>query len=211
VINEKIPQSLEKIVMKALEKDTGKRFKNTMDMADQLEIFLYNMEANKDQDIAPSVSVSTKNLIYILQKNYSFFSDFSFDELRQIFKLSTRSVYKKGEVIFEENTIGNRMYIIISGTVAITKMVDGEKIYVNSLKDGDCFGEMGIVDSSPRYATAEAESDCIVIAINEVILRHSAPELCLKLYKNLTSILSEKLRKTDMKVQSLKRERAKNQ
>jgi len=208
-INEKIPLSLEKAVMKALEKDTGKRFKNTMDMADQLEIFLYNMEANKNQDIAPSVSGNTKNLIHILQKNYSFFSDFSFEELRQIFKLSTRSVYKKGDVIFEENTIGNRMYIIISGTVAITKTVGGEKAYVNSLKEGDCFGEMGIVDSSPRYATAAAESDCIVIAINEVILRYSAPELCLKLYKNLTSILSEKLRKADMKVQSLKRERAK--
>lgn len=158
-INEKIPPSLEKIVMKALEKDTGKRFKNTMDMADQLEIFLYNLEANKNRDIAPSVSVNTKNLIHILQKNYSFFSDFSFEELRQIFKLSTRSVYKKGGIIFEENTIGNRMYIIISGTVAITKTIDGEKAYVNSLKEGDCFGEMEIFEKYSRLSSVKSSKN----------------------------------------------------
>jgi serine/threonine-protein kinase len=206
----KISASLEKTIMKALEKDTRMRFKNTAEMADQLEIFLHDAESSGNKETGISVNYDTQKLIYALQKHYSFFSDFSFEELRQIFKISTRSGYKQGEIIFEENTIGNRMYIIISGRVDITKIIDGKKVLVNSLKEGDCFGEMGIIDSSPRYATAEAESDCIVIAINEVILRYSEPKLCLKLYKNLASILSEKLRRADMKVQYLRKEMGKN-
>ncbi|MBV6342214.1 hypothetical protein HWQ67_11515, partial [Candidatus Magnetobacterium casensis] len=65
------------------------------------------------------------------------------------------------------------------------------------------FGEMAIMESAPRFATAICETDCILIAINEVVLRNSEPRLCLKLYRNLAIILSDKLRKSDAKVNAL--------
>ncbi|MBF0519066.1 MAG: cyclic nucleotide-binding domain-containing protein, partial [Nitrospirae bacterium] len=109
------------------------------------------------------------------------------------------------DVIFKENTIGSKMFIIISGQVKITKQFDdsGTETILNVLKLGECFGEMSIISAAPRFAAAVAETDCSLIAINEVILRTSEPRLCLKLYKNLAIILTEKLKKSDAKVNAL--------
>ena len=138
-----------------------------------------------------------KKIIHFLQKNYSFFSDFTDAELLKIFNISKKKNYRKGEVIIKEGTVGNLMYIIILGEVVITKKFsEDEDSLLDNLKVGDIIGEMAIVDESPRYATATAQSDAVLIAINEVILRNDEPRLCLKLYKNLSSMLSEKLKRT---------------
>ncbi len=69
---------------------------------------------------------------------------------------------------------------------------------------GDCFGEMAVIGSSERSATAIADSRCVLIEIKEVILRTTSPKLCLKLYKNLSYILVEKLKKSDATINKLK-------
>ncbi len=71
--------------------------------------------------------------------------------------------FKAGELIFKEGDPGNCMYIIKEGAVEVT--VAGEKFVV--AKSGDLLGEMALIDSSSRSATAMARTDCKLIAINE--------------------------------------------
>jgi serine/threonine-protein kinase len=181
------------------------RYQTANEYADDLELFLKQQEMKSTQVIPAAKGYSKENLIESLKNNYPFFSDFTDAELKHIFKISSKKVYKKGDVIFKDGTIGNEMYIIISGEITITKKFKkDDDTVLNDLKAGDIFGEMAIVDESPRYATATANSDSILIAINEVILRNSEPRLCLKLYKSLSSILSEKLKKSDETINRLK-------
>ena len=204
-INSLIPNKVEKIVLKSLEKNKERRYQAASEYADDLELFLNQEEMKSTQGIPAAKGYNKKNLIEHLKKNYPFFSDFTDAELQHIFKISSKKVYHKGEVVFKEGTIGNEMHIIISGEILITKKFHKEgNTIINTLKGGDSFGEMAIVDESPRYATATAKSDSILIAINEVILRNSEPRLCFKLYKNLSSILSEKLKKSDATISALK-------
>ena len=72
--------------------------------------------------------------------------------------------FKEGELIFREGDAGNCMYIIKEGAVEVT--VAGEKFIV--AKSGDLLGEMSLIDSSSRSATAIARTDCKLIAINEI-------------------------------------------
>lgn len=204
-INSSIPIEVEKIVLKSLEKNKELRYQTASEYADDLEVFLNQVEMKSTQSIPAAKGYNKEKIIGFLKKNYSFFSDFSDADLRHIFKISSKKVYRKGEVVFKEGTIGNELYIIISGEVIITKKFHKEgNTILNTLKIGDSFGEMAIVDESPRYATATAKADSILIAINEVILRNSEPKLCLKLFKNLSSILSEKLKKSDATINTLK-------
>lgn len=199
-----IPGEAEKIIMKSLEKSKEQRYQTASEYADDLELFLNKAEMVSTKNIPAARGYDKKKLIQSLKKNYTFFSDFTDAELQHIFKISAKKTFRKDEVIFKEGTIGNQMYIIISGEIIIKKKFNNNETILNTLKAGDSFGEMAIIDFSTRYATATAKSDSILIAINEVILRNSQPMLCLKLFKNLSSTLSEKLKKSDATINELR-------
>lgn len=66
--------------------------------------------------------------------------------------------YRKGDVIFREGDMGDNMYIIQSGAVEISQIKDGHKHVLAILESGNFFGEMALIDSRPRSATAAAIS-----------------------------------------------------
>ncbi len=66
-------------------------------------------------------------------------------------------VYQKSEVIFEENSIGDQMYILRSGKVRLV-LGGTQGAEVGTLEQpGAFFGEMALIDASPRSATAIAD------------------------------------------------------
>lgn len=75
-------------------------------------------------------------------------------------------VFKKGTVIFAENAIEYTMFDIISGKVGIYSGYgqEGETL-LTELSAGRYFGEMGVIDSMPRSATAVALEDTEVVCI----------------------------------------------
>jgi CRP/FNR family cyclic AMP-dependent transcriptional regulator len=70
--------------------------------------------------------------------------------------------YDAGKGIMQEGTAGALMYIVLEGRVKIS--IKGA--VVARAGEAGVFGEMALVDQSPRAATATAESDCSLLAIN---------------------------------------------
>ena len=66
-----------------------------------------------------------------------------------------RHGYHRGEVIFHQDDPADRMYIILEGRVRISiTSEDGREKDIALLQQGDCFGEMALLDGSNRSATA---------------------------------------------------------
>ena len=75
--------------------------------------------------------------------------------------------FPSGSTIFEEGDLGTTMYIIQKGKVEIRKNIGGAEQVLSILEKGDFFGEMSILEGSPRSASAHALDDVEALEIDE--------------------------------------------
>ena len=103
--------------------------------------------------------------------------------------------YEKGEMIFSEGSYGEEMYVIHSGTVEISQMVNGERKSLAVLGKDSFFGEMALLSSAQRTATATALEKTMLLPFDKeaMIKRIEAnPRFAL----HLITSLSERLIRT---------------
>lgn len=67
--------------------------------------------------------------------------------------------YRRSDIIFKESSYGDEMYIVSSGKVKLTTKTNEQELVVDTIGPNEFFGEMALVDPSPRTATAIAEAD----------------------------------------------------
>jgi serine/threonine-protein kinase len=197
-----IGQKLNAIIMRALTKTPGKRFQTAEELGDTLELYLNALETKKSGK-KTTFSFDKEKIVDRLRQKYIFFADFSNEELFEIFRLSAKEKFNQGDHIIREGTSGTKMYIIIAGSVIIMTEANGKRVEIETLGEGSCVGEMSMIDRMPRSASVVALKDTVALALNETVLRHTNPKLCLKLYRNLATTLSERLRASETKYLNL--------
>jgi CRP/FNR family transcriptional regulator len=73
--------------------------------------------------------------------------------------------YADGQIVFCENEPGKELYIVKSGKVEILKITPPEEMLLSILREGDIFGELSIVSSKPRNATAVAIGETVLLPV----------------------------------------------
>ena len=94
--------------------------------------------------------------------------------------------YEPGQVIISEYEPGDCFYLIQSGNVQLVKCVNGTSKNLDILKPGECFGEMAILDNSPRSATCMAVGNVKCLEFNKEnfeLLITGNPQMALLLLK----------------------------
>lgn len=136
------------------------------------------------------------------------FAHLSFRELKEVAAIVHKREYRAGEPVFHQGDPGLGMYIIQEGSVSIViSETDGGKKELAVLTEGDFFGELALLDESPRSADALCKTDCLLIGffrpdLLEMIERK--PGLGVKIVTKLAEIVGERLRKTDKELSKLK-------
>ncbi len=77
--------------------------------------------------------------------------------------------YRRGETIVEQGEPGDAFYVIVRGRVAVAIVApDGREVVLNSLGEGDHFGEMALLDDAPRSASviAQEKSELAILSRN---------------------------------------------
>ena len=117
------------------------------------------------------------------------------NELEKIALIAHFISFEKESIIFKEGDTGDKMYVIIEGHTAVIKGVStNDSSVIAFLGPGDCFGELALIDDSPRSATLKAVEpvNCIYINKNEFMdLLFANKSLLLGMFKILTSRLRE--------------------
>ncbi|MCU0511602.1 MAG: cyclic nucleotide-binding domain-containing protein [Anaerolineae bacterium] len=141
------------------------------------------------------------------------FDELTNTQLELIGSICAERHYQANDVIFEENTPGDEMYIIATGEVQI--QVDPSLIgregstssgahTIATLRRGQSFGEVALVDEGLRSASAHCsmqDTHLVVIPRDKLMLLcDTYPQLGYKLMRNLAADLAMKIRHTDLKV-----------
>jgi CRP-like cAMP-binding protein len=100
-------------------------------------------------------------------KNVVLFKDLSNRELTILSGMMHERHYLAGEVIFDEGEDGQGLFIVLSGRVRIARHVARDKERAKGLDFGvgSFFGEIALLDESPRTAQARAAEDTQIVAL----------------------------------------------
>jgi len=108
---------------------------------------------------------------------------------------SGRETHEAGDVIVKEGSHGSAVYIVSSGKVEISKMVQGKKVVLDILGPGDIFGEMSYLDPAPRSATVIALEDTVLELLDRDFLDREFNQISSDFRGILCSVV-RRLRKT---------------
>ncbi len=127
-----------------------------------------------------------------------------------MFQTAIEEKYKDGDIIFEEGSSGDWIYVVESGAVEISKIMHGEKEVLLELGPGEIIGELGFITKMPRTATARAVGDTTVGIIDPISFEQEFNRLSPDFQAVLIS-LATRLKETTEALYLMKKISGKNQ
>ena len=106
------------------------------------------------------------------------------DQLDAVVPRAAAARFGRGERIIEQGAEGESMFILVEGEAAVAMAANGTTRRLAALKAGDCFGEMSLLTGERRSASVVAETDCVVVEIDKMVLARTlreSPELLTQL------------------------------
>jgi CRP/FNR family transcriptional regulator, cyclic AMP receptor protein len=162
------------------------------------------VEAPPETPATPSrTTIPPEKAVELLSK-ISLFSALQPSYLRRIANLGIEEDYPLSALIFKEGAPGDKMYLILSGAVRISRQVPGmgeEALAV--LRAGTHFGEMALIDDFPRSADARAHEACKLFVVRKEDMEDLLfvdRDLAYDLLWSFVRTLSSRLRETNDKM-----------
>ncbi|MGA0558454.1 cyclic nucleotide-binding domain-containing protein [Larkinella sp. VNQ87] len=134
----------------------------------------------------------------IVLKNTRLFADTPENILSTIAPIMKEVSFQEGQTIFEKGEIGNCMFVIYSGAVDIYD----RKERLAQFDRGDVFGELALLDTEPRSASALAASDVLLFRIDHEDF-YDLMEEREEVLRNMMRILCQRIRLQNEKLQTM--------
>ena len=112
-----------------------------------------------------------------------------------MFQVETNKTYVDGQIIFEEGSSGDGVYVVQSGKIEISRKVGGEKMVIEILHPGEIFGELGFISTTTRSATARALGATTIGMIDRTFIDQELNKLSAS-FKEILSRLVTRLKMT---------------
>ena len=149
--------------------------------------------------------------LYFLPE-FPIYRDFDADDIETLAKICEEKKYNNGQAVFKENEAGDGMYIIKKGVVKIFKENKTRRKFIASLTEGEFFGELALIDGSPRSATVQASGSVELVKLSTEgfeKLKNEYAKTGLKVTGVLLKFLSYRIRRTTKKAATLMKGRKK--
>lgn len=181
-----IPPQLERVVLLAMRKDKSERYQNWKDFGNDLAAL------GRFEQRAIEINQTEK---FTTLREMSFFKDFTDIELWEILRVGEWQMQPAQTVLMREDEMGDAFYIIIEGSVSVTK--NGRLL--NLIRNDDCFGEMAYISGRvvARSATITAGTEVTVLQILPSQLAKLSDHCQLHFNQAFLRVMADRLRMAD--------------
>jgi CRP/FNR family cyclic AMP-dependent transcriptional regulator len=131
-------------------------------------------------------------------KSLSLFSTLTPRELQIIDGLLHLREYQADEIIFDEGEEGQALYIVLSGVVSVCRNQAASRETLAELAAGSFFGDLALLDNTPRMAQVRARTDCelaVFFRADFMALLETDATIGYKISLQLAQTLAERLRR----------------
>ncbi|MCK5335732.1 MAG: protein kinase [Gammaproteobacteria bacterium] len=176
-----LPERLAEIVEKCMIKEPSQRYQYGYELIRDLRTCVTDLHFQEEK-------IGDREKRRMLSK-LSFFSSFREEEIDAVHRVSQWLSYHAGEVIVNEGNQENTFYVLALGSVDVKKA----DVLIDTLKAGECFGEMGLLNNEVRSASVVAKSFILLMKLSAAALEETNQTCQMRFYKKFAQILSERL------------------
>ena len=149
-----------------------------------------------------------------LLKQVPFFGDLTDEQLARLARACGREALDAGQVVYREGDRAGKMYVILAGTVKLTRHDDqGTAIDLQTLAAGNSFGEQALLESGPRPTTVATLAPCEFLTLDQIafhaLLLQARGQIVFRVFAALSSQVratTERLFKEELARQALRAE-----
>jgi eukaryotic-like serine/threonine-protein kinase len=188
-VRAEIPEELEQVVLKALEKDPNDRYRTGNEFAAELTRVHQKLRSTQSE-------IDDEERFAVLRR-LRFFHDFSHAEIREVMRAGVWCDFQTGEAVLRPGDIDDRFYIVVSGNVRMSR--GGE--LVGTVPAGGCFGEASYGEGARRDTVAEAQDPVTVLQVTATLLEQASISCQLRFNKVFLRELIGRLQRGNKKGQ----------
>jgi serine/threonine protein kinase len=183
-----VPEALERIVLRAMAADKAERYQNWKEFGNDLALAGRLNLGEAERRVGDAEK-------FTMLRELPLFKEFTDTELWEILRIGEWQRHSAQAVLVQEDEYGDDFFILIDGTVGVTK---GQRL-LNVIQKGDCFGEMAYLSGRPvpRSATITASSVVTVIRVSPRSLAQASDHCQLHFNQAFLRILADRLRSVD--------------
>jgi serine/threonine protein kinase len=176
-----LPDSLSRLLEKALAKDPAVRYQSGAEMAEELAMLSDRMRPVQDN--------SERGAHVEALRDLSFFHDFTDSERLQIAQASSVLHFNVGEELLPEGASDTHLYIVVDGFATLRR--SGR--LCEALTAGDCFGEIGFINQARTPYSAVAASDVTIYKVKPSLFERASAHTQLHYYKVFSRLMARRL------------------
>ena len=182
-INSELPEQLDQVIRKALEKDLYSRYKNGADFAKDLSAVRYK--------ILDDTSAPIDNTRYSILRKMPFFTEFEDVEIWEILRFSRWRKSDSNTLLMREGDSDQRFGIVIDGRVEVS--VDGQR--VSEVSYGEVFGELAYLDEqdNKHMYTVVTTTTTTYLELNPAALSLATDECQDAFRRRLVTVVARRL------------------
>lgn len=146
------------------------------------------MDQRSDSDGEPTL---TREQISLRLREVALFQGLDDGDLTEILQISEGVRIDEGVYVFEEGERGDHFYVIVQGRIELRKATGSGYKKLAVLKAGQAFGEMALLNETPRSASAHAVEDTYLLSVSRSAFSRmlGGDTMSVRLLRNLSKAL----------------------
>lgn len=181
-LNPELPESVDKVVFKALEKDLYSRYRNGAEFAQDLSGIRYRIVDENHRGMDTRRFTALRRL--------AFFTEFDDIEVWEALRISSWRIVPPNTAIFREGNEDERFGVLVEGEVEMS--IDGKRI--DTLLHGEIFGELAWMDApvSRQMYSVITLRDCTYLEVTPAAVALASEELQAAFRNRIASVVARR-------------------